>query len=707
MSQTTTQWILELVDKITGPMKDVISSSKKAADGVEDIGDKADESGEKLKGLSAIDLFAINDAVQNIASEFNKINAPGAAFNAQLKELEAITGVTGDALEELGDKGRATAKAFGGDASAMLKSYKGVLSRLGPDIGKNQDALELMGVNIATLSKTMGNDAVGAMDALTTSMLQFGVDLSDPMQAAEQMGIMMNIMAAGAKEGAKEVPGISAGLKVAGTEALKARVQFSEANAALQALAQGGKTGSEAGTALRNVLGKMAGIDVVPREAAEKLQALGVNYDIVSDKSLPFTTRLRELAKAQGDATIMAQIFGTENSAAAEILLRSVDYQDQLRDKITGTNTATEQATIIMSGYNERMSRVKAWFNDLAIGMFDVTSRLTPFVDGLAGAVMVTANMSNAHKGVKLLFDTMKTIPAIGTMFTAFSTVVTGGFGVMGTAVKAFGVAIMNIPIIGWIAALVAGLVALGVYLWNTSSTFRGVLYGIWEVVKLVFGGIGDFISSVWNNVVKPVFQAYYDVWKWVITGIWDGVKWIWGALKDIGGWLLDNVLKPVKDVFGGIYDWVVGIIDKIIDKLAAPIRFIKGLFSQVAGAYKKGTEKGIADYYADHPEEKAKEEKATIGPKLRPDDLKEESTDGTQSEESQGSGSGGTSLSLEGAGLNRTGGGSSRTINQKIDIKQYFTISGDSSRAEFESIAEKVVRAINEKLGDSLVAVS
>ena len=36
--------------------------------------------------------------------------------------------------------------------------------------------------------------------------------------------------------------------------------------------------------------------------------------------------RLRELKKAQGDATIMAQIFGVENAAAAQILLRSADY---------------------------------------------------------------------------------------------------------------------------------------------------------------------------------------------------------------------------------------------------------------------------------------------------------------------------------------------------------------------------------------------
>ncbi len=665
MSQTTTQWILELIDKITGPMKDVISSSEKAAGNVEDVGEKADESGKKLKDLSAIDLFAINDAVQNIANEFEKLNAPGAAFNAQLKELEAITGVTGDALDDLGDKGRATAKVFGGDASAMLESYKGVLSRLGPDIGKNQDALELMGVNIATLSKTMGNDAVGAMDALTTSMLQFGVDISDPMQAAEQMSIMMNVMAAGAKEGASEVPNISAALKVAGVQALSAKVSFQESNAALQALAQGGKYGSEAGTALRNVLSKMAGIDVVPKEAAAKLEALGVNYDIVADKTLPFTTRLRELAKAQGDATIMAQIFGTENSAAAEILLRSVDYQDQLRDKITGTNTATEQASIIMSGYNERMSRVKAWFADIAIGLFDVTSRITPFVDGLASSVMVMANLANAKKGVVLLFNTLKTMPVIGKIVTWGSTLVSGAFGMMGTAAKALGVAIMNIPILGWIAAIIAGLIALGAYFYNTSATFRGFLWGLWDAVKTVFTGVWGFIKEVAGGILH-LLQGIFNPLNWFDKdySISEGFKQIADAASDYG--------------------------------------------KSIGESFSKGRQEGMEDYYADNPDERpeANPNKSTDptdptantlpSPVITPGQLSPSGTTG-----SSGSGSGAKAVS---------GSGSSsgiKSISQKIDIKNYFTISAGADKSEFESIAEKVVRAINDKLSDSIVVTS
>lgn len=662
MAQTTTQWILELVDKITSPMKSIVGVSDEAASAVEGVGKKADDTGEKLQKVSAIDLYAISDAVNNIAQQFNAINEPGAQFNAQLKELEAITGVTGDALELLGDKGRKTAKDFGGEASAMLESYKGVLSRLGPDIANDQEALDLMGRNIATLSKTMGNDATRAMDALTTSMLQFGVDVSNPMQAAQEMGRLMNVMAAGAKEGASEVPDISAALKQAGVQALNSKISFEQTNSALQALAQGGKYGSEAGVSLRNVLSKMAGIDIIPKEAAEKLLALGVNYDMVSDKSLPFTARLRELRKAQGDATIMAQVFGTENAAAAEILLRSVDYQDRLTEKITGTNTATEQASVVMSGYNETMARTKAWFNDLAIGLFDVTSKITPFVDGLAGAVSVFANMANATKGVKLLFSTLKTMPVIGKIVTLGSSLVSGAFGVMSTAAKALGVAIMNIPVIGWIAAIIVGLIALGAYFWKTSETFRKVLMGVWEFIKTAFLGYYKFI------------------WQ-ILQSIWDLIK---------------KVFNP-KNWFDSDFSFADAFSDAVGNIKDAAVSY----GTEMGEAYAKGAAKGVESWKKDNPEKV--NEPVVNGVGASPSgamDIENVSPVLTPNKLTSGG-------SKDKGGLQGSGSGSIKNITQKIDVKNYFTISANADKTEFESIAEKLVRAINDKLSDSMVAAS
>ena len=663
---TTTQWILELVDKITSPMKGIIGSSNKAASGVEGVGKKADESGKKLKAMSAIDLFAINDAVQNIAREFEQLNAPGAAFNAQLMDLEAITGVTGDALDELGKKGRKTAKIFGGDASAMLESYKGVLSKLGPGIASNQDALDLMGTNIATLSKTMKGDAVGSMNALTGSVLQFGSDIKDPMEMARLMTEQMNIMAASAKEGSAEVPFISQSIKQAGKSADSANVSFATTNAVIQAMGKATIYGSEAGVGFRNMLGKMAGSDVLPQKALQKIEALGINYDLISDKTVPFIDRLKELQKAQADSTLVAQIFGVENQNSVNAILDNIEFIEELEGKIVNTNTATEQANVIMGGYNERMSRMKTWLNDIAIGMFDVTSKVTPMVTGLAGTVSVFANMANARQGVLLMFNTLKTMPVIGSLVSAGSAIASTGLGWITTAARITSVAIMNIPIIGWIAAIIAGLIALGTYFWKTSETFRGVLMGTWEFIKVAFTGYYTFIKEVMQSI-----------WK-LIKAVFNPANWFDSSFS-----FADAFSQAAGDIKG------------------AALKYGENM----GKAYAEGKQKGVDSYRRDNPEEATEEITpdgkpkpagamlvGKISPKLKPGQLTVNS--GTSS-------GGSTKSGLSGTG---SGGGAIKNISQKIEVKNIFNVSANTTQTEIEAIAAKVVRAINTKLSDGMV---
>lgn len=343
-------------------------------------------SGAIEKGFSTLKFNNLLNAIENVSSAFESISQPGLNYSTQLADLSAITGVTGKALDDLGSRARKSAEEFGGNAAESLSAYKTILSRLGPDIAKTPTALAEMERNVRVLSKTMGGDVRGATDALTTSMLQFGVDLSNPTMASLEMSKMMNIMAAGAKEGASEVPMVTNAINVAGVAMKQAKVSFAEGNAAIQALAQGGKEGAEAGTGLRNILSKMAGEDIIPKEAMDKLRRLGVDMSIVSDTSLPFTTRLRELKKAQGDATIMAQVFGVENAASANILLDSVDAQDKLRKQITGTNTAFEQAAEVMKSPAEKMKKLQASVDNFKISLFNATGGMIGYL-GVVGNV--------------------------------------------------------------------------------------------------------------------------------------------------------------------------------------------------------------------------------------------------------------------------------------------------------------------------------
>ena len=516
MSTVITQWIAEFVDDISSPVEGVTEAANEAAEAVDGIGDAANNANEQIKKLSAMDLKATADAIKDLTEQFEEVMSPGMGFEVQMKEVQAITQMTNEEMENMGDSARQLAKDFGGDASAQLESFGSIIARFGPNIAKDNSAMASMGNSVSTLSKLMKNDAVGAMDALTTAMLQFGVDINDPITAAAEMERMMNVMAAAGNEGASEVADTAEALKQAGVIAKQSNVTFEETNAALQALAQGGRIGSEAGVSLRNVLSKMGGIDIIPRKAQEKLKQLGIDYDIVSDKTLPFTERLKELKKAQGDATLVAQIFGVENVAAANILLDSIDAQSEMTQQITGTNAAYESAEIVMSSQTEKMSRMNAWLNDLKISFFDVAGSVTPFVSAIGTAAYTVANIAAAVTGIQQLIGFIRTLSIVTKLQTA--------------AQWLLNIAMDANPV-GLIVLGIAALVAIIYVAIEYYDQFGASLL-------LLLGPVGMVINAI--MAIKRNWDSIVEAFKS------DGII---GALKRIGVVLLDTILYPVQQL--------------------------------------------------------------------------------------------------------------------------------------------------------------
>ncbi len=668
MSSVSTKWILELVDKITAPLKNIDGN-------VSDITKDTIKMNKQLKETSAIDISAISDSFRSLNNRLNEFVGPGEKFQDQLAEVEAITGVTGSALEKLGDNARSSAKRFGGEASDSLNNYKVILSKLGPDIGKNDKALGIMNDNVLTLSKTMGGDAPASVEALTTSMLQFRVDLKDPIKAAEEMTNMMNVMAAGAKEGAAEVPDISEAIKVSGVAASEAKVSFVEVNSAIQELARGGKKGAEGGTALRNVLTKMAGADILPKRALKKLKAYGVDMSIVSDKTLPFTTRLRELGKAQADATIFAQMFGVENAAAANILVRSVDEQDALSKKIKGTNTATEQASVIMGTYSEKMKRYKSFMSDLGISMFNGTKNFLPFVNGAFSAVDVLADLKNAQKGVSMIMDTKlgKGLKFIGNGFKKGGLAALGflkNVGLSGlAALKSSGrFVITALTGIGsYITSLITATAAqLGFNIAISANPIGLIIIGIVAVVGAI-----ALLITYWDEITAVIVAFAKFMWKISpFKFIIDLVDTIFPGFKD-----------GIKDIFSSVIEWVGKMWDGIKDVWNS----ITGFFGFGAENSAEITVKKVGEDDQVAGDEKVISTK-TKAPIITPPFPT------------------GPTKSLK--GINGAGAGSGKSIVMNLDIKNYFNMNAGNWREKADEIADVVVGKINDRMRDATIAL-
>ena len=336
----------------------------------------------------------LKDVFQNVANGFSQLSDAGIKLDSQMHDLSAVAGVAGEGLKQIETFARESAKAFGTDASVAVEGYKLLLSQLSPELGKYPEALSAMGDCIQTTSKLMGGDGVAAAQVLTTAMNQYGVSMEDPMAASAEMARMMNVMAAAGQAGSAELPAISAALQQCGMAAKAANVSFEETNAAIQVLDKAGKKASEGGVALRNVLGQLSKGRFVEKQAREELEKAGIDVVALGDNSKSLKERLEMLKPMLNDSALLSKFFGVENANAARALIQGTDALQGFTDAVTGTNSATEQAAIVMDSYAERQARVNQQFEDFKITIFQATGDFSLWCGTLTTALVPLAQLS-------------------------------------------------------------------------------------------------------------------------------------------------------------------------------------------------------------------------------------------------------------------------------------------------------------------------
>lgn len=747
--------------------------------------------------------------VEKLSNTINGLSQSGIRLDTQMHDLSAVAGVTGDGLKQIEKYARASAKAFGTDAGTAVEGYKLLLSQLSPELGKFPDALQAMGKNIQTTSKLMGNDGRAAAEVLTTAMNQYGVSLDDPMQASREMARMMNVMAAAGQAGSAELPAIKVALEQCGMAAKAAGVSFEETNAAIQVLDKAGKKGSEGGVALRNTLSVLSQGRFLPKDTIKELKAAGVNVLALGDKSKSLQERLAMLKPIMNDAALFGKLFGRENANAARALVQGTDALGAFTEAVTGTQSAEEQAAIVMDSFAERQARAQQKIEDFKISLFEATNGLT-FYAGKAAEVLVPVgqmipllqavgsgmawikglqwgamwgrmqtfiyasrlqlafmnkelltgqfvsngfviNITRATLAV-LRFATVgvvQGIKALGSLLLSFVTTGTAsaGFAAVSatsftafkvaavTACRAVSVAIMNIPIVGWIAAAIAGLLALGQWLGYTSTAFktlvatllggpimglfvvlydkceqfRGVVYGIWEVIKTVASSVWEKITSVAQSVwdfLQPIFNKvtgwYKSFVQFVLSvpaRVISGIKSAWGFIRNLltgaYNWLSKSVFSPIVKFFGNLYEKTVKpVLNKIVQLMGKVFNPIIALWNKLTGSaiatFKVGYEKGTAAFRAEQDKgKKGKPKSPTQGgglPELTPPtDITPDPTSGTLS-----GGSGSSSESKI------------RNINIHVDkLIETFTISTTNLHESAERVKEAVGQALLSALND------
>lgn len=642
-----TQWILELVDRITSPLHAATDAAEEATRVIDDteevvdrLGDTSGKAAGKLEGLGK-GMFFLNqlkEGVDNIRDAFDDAIEPGLKFQTSVAEMSGITNMEGKELDVLAGKARNTAKAFGTDAANAMGVYKDLLSKITPELKKAPDALEIMSNNVMTLSKTMKNDVPGASAAMSTAMNQYKVSLDDPMEAAQTMTDYMNIMAAGTVEGSAEIKEVAEALRQTGNVAKTFGVEFAETNSAIQLLDKSGKVGSEGGIALRNTIVKL---QAPTTEAVKQLNAAGVSIDTMQDQSLSLTDRLRALSPVMHNATLMSSLFGGENLASAMALIEGVDQIDTWTGAIQGSTSATDIAAKQMDTYAEKQQRMKAFIDDLKISFFEFVEPIAPVIEVLGVLVGTLVTLGTVAWSIGQIMTVVS-------IKSSIAWIVSMAKMVMSTVTSSalISTAIYNIPIIGWIALAITAITTLVAFLWNKFGEVRAFFYGLWNFIKVIFTEYYKFIFNVMKAIWEVINPANWFDDDFHFSDVWDRLS--------------QQALEGGK---------------------------------KVGSAFSDGWKEGLADWDKSHSKKKAENGSFNLNAPLSPINQPVDSNTGGNS----------NSKGRESVGLGGSGGGNVRNITMNVTFNNNFKGAGDSFVRE---VTETVKREILGVITDTIPAI-
>lgn len=243
-------------------------------------------------------------------------------FERSLSGLSALTGATGDDLEFI----RRQAIALSAQSELSARDVVEAMKLIGgqrPELLDAADGLAAVTKATITLAEASETPIEDSARALTGALGQFG-------KGAEYAATFVNVLAAGAKEGAAEIPYLQQAVEKSGSAASSAGLSFEQLVAVIEGVAPRFTRAEEAGTSLRAIFTKLEG------QANDRLKpsVVGIHQ------------ALANLAEQELSTAQLTKMFGLENINMARALLDARTNIQQLEGAVTGTHVAEEQARV-------------------------------------------------------------------------------------------------------------------------------------------------------------------------------------------------------------------------------------------------------------------------------------------------------------------------------------------------------------------------
>lgn len=242
-----------------------------------------------------------------------------------------------------------------------------------PELLKNKEAMAELTKQALTLAAT-GVPTEEAFNVVTASLNQFNLEAKDGSR-------VINAIAAGSLAGSAEANNLGESLKNVGTVANDSNMTLEDTVAMLEVLASKQLMSEEAGTKMRGAL--------------LKLKEAGVGYQSgvfnLKDALVELNGQLEKKTSAAEKDALKTKVFGAENVTVGTIMLQNVDAYDKMREAVTGTNTAYDQAIVRTKTVSAALAQAKNKFSEMGMEL----------VKNLSPAMLKATDFGNAF--LKLL----------------------------------------------------------------------------------------------------------------------------------------------------------------------------------------------------------------------------------------------------------------------------------------------------------------
>ncbi len=531
-------------------VKNALDGLSQATEAMSSSGIKLDSQMHDLSAVAGVTGDGLKQ-IEKFARESAKVFGTDASvavegYKLLLSQLSPELGKYPDVLREMGDCIQTTSKLMGGDGVAAAQVLTTAMNQYGVSL-ENPTAASAEMARMMNVMAAAGQAGSAELPAISAALQQCGMaakaanvsfeETNAAIQVLDKAGkkaseggvALRNVLGQLSKgrfvekQAAEELQ--KAGIDVTAlgdnTKSLKERLEMlkpmlndsallskffgvENANAA-RALIQGTD-------ALEDFTTAVTGTSSATDQAAIVMESYAERQAVVNAKIEDFKI---SIFQATGDATLYAGAIMDILTPLAQIMPLIMGV-GKLMLWVKGLSWASMWNRIKGAVYVARIQM--AFMNrELVTGQFASNGFLINITRATLAIVrFATIGLFNALKGLVALAASFVTTGATSAGFSAIASTAFGTFATAAkTACRAVGVAIMNIPIIGWVAALIA----IGVYFWNTSVKFRAVLKGTWaafktffsgikELAMQVFGGIGDLLKACFNFDAAGISNA-------------------------------------------------------------------------------------------------------------------------------------------------------------------------------------------------------